>query len=344
MKLRFSHVLVIGLVALGGAAASGCGSSDSDSGGHAAATSFPGVGEHDSVAITAATGGTVSGTGVSLAIPPGALSADTTITVDIKSPSSYADTDTIAVNVFDFGPNGTTFTTPVALTLDLQGQAVPAGKVANLAYFDVAASAWKVLDGSTVANGKVTANTTHFTAFTIVWSPAGGQSAGGCASLDFTPCGGDLTGTWSFSAGCYDLPPGAGDPTGGKCPQATVSATVDLSGSVTFNADATYSVDSTTSADISIDVPASCLSANNVSCSQLSGTDDGSGGCELHQTQPAENDHESGTYTTSGTQFITTETGDTPDDPIEYCVTGNTLRARGTDSDGNTTIYIATKQ
>lgn len=347
MKLRLGHVLFLGLALVGAAPIAACSSSDSGQNNSPGAKSFPGVGEHQSVAITAATGGTVKGTGVSLDIPAGALSADTTITLDIKDPSGYAGADAIAVNVFDFGPNGTTFTTPVPLTIDLQGQAVPAGKVANLAFYDTTKSAWTVLDGSTVANGKVTANTTHFTAFTIVWSAGAGQTGGGCASLDFTPCGGDLTGTWTFSAACLDLPPGQGDPTGGKCPQATAAVTIDMSGTITFAAGGTYDVTGTTSASMSFSVPASCMTSLGISsCSQLNpdATDDGSGGCKMTQAEDPSSNTESGTYTTSNNQLTTTETGETPDDPMEYCVTGNTLKAKGTDTDGNMHIYVATKQ
>jgi hypothetical protein len=323
------------------AVAPGCGGSDSNgAGGSAASTASPGVGEHQEKLITAATGGTVEGTGVSLAIPAGALSADTTITVDIKSKSGYADSDNIAVNVFELGPNGTQFAVPVPLTLDLYDAKAPSGKVAKIAYYD--GSAWKALPDSVVSGGKITATTTHFTAFTVVWEN-GQQTGGGCASLAFTPCGGDLTGTWKFAAGCADVPPV--DPTDGKCPEATTATAVDFSGTITFNADNTYAVDMSQSSSRTITLPASCVDAlgGASACTSEGGTIDGSGACAVTESDTPKTTSETGSYTTSDNTFTTTSAGGSPDNPLSYCVTGATLKAMDS-SNGTTVIYTATKQ
>ena len=236
------------------AVAPGCSSSSSSS---PTSSPPPGVGERTATPITAASGGQVTGTGVTLDIPAGALAADTTITIDIKDKSKYADSGNIAVNVFEFGPDGTTFSAPVPITLDLYGKTPPSGKEAKIAYYD--GSTWQTMPDSAVgSDGKVTATTTHFTPFTVVWV-AGQQTGGGCASLDFTPCGGDVTGSWTFTAACVDLGPGSGDPTKGSCPTATGSATVDFTGTATFNSDMTYSINTNTTVSVTYTLPASCV-------------------------------------------------------------------------------------
>ena len=338
--MRFGSLL-IGLCLVGTMPAiASCSSSDS---GAAAAAAQPVV---ISQKVTAKDGGTVSGPGVSLAIPPGALAADTTITITITAASGAPGAASIAAaSVFDFGPDGTTFTTGVPLTLDFDAASAPSGATPAIAFLKN--GAWQKLDAGTVAGGKITASTTHFTPFTVVWS-GGQQQAGGCSALEFTPCGGDLTGTWSFTAGCVDLSPTQADPTGGKCPSATASATVDFTGTVTFGSDGRYSVDTTQSASITFEVPKSCL-PSGASCTSVdaSATDKGST-CELVQSQPSKTSTEAGTYTTTSTQFTTVQDGDagagTGGKPILYCVNGNKLSAKQIDDSGNTVIYTADKQ
>ncbi|HVY46914.1 MAG TPA: hypothetical protein VHB21_13595 [Minicystis sp.] len=328
------------LLLLSAAALPGCGGGGSSGGGGDGGGTTV-AGEHDEALISAAKGGTIHGTGVSATIPPGALAKDTTITIDVKDKSTYPDAGSIAVDVYDFGPNGTQFSKPVSMTIDLGGATPPKGKTPVIAYFD--GKAWQPLAGSTLAGGKVTATTTHFTPFTIVWSN-GVQTGGGCGPLEFTPCGGDLVGTWTFSAACVDLGPASSDPTGGKCPQATTTATIDFTGSVTFTAGGMFNEMDTTSLDIVYDLPASCVSQLGGSCSNVGGTDDGMGGCDVEQMQAPKSSSSSGTYTTSGTQFTTTNTGSTTGTTLDYCVTGTTLEARELDQNGNTIIYHATKQ
>lgn len=314
-----------------------------DDGGAGAGSPSPGVGEHQEKQITAATGGTVSATGVALAIPPGALSADTTITVDIKSKSDYADSGSIAVNVFEFGPTGTQFALPVPLTLDLYDATAPNGKVAKVAYFD--GSAWQVLPDSVVSGGKISATTTHFTAFTVVWDN-GEQTGDACGDGEFTPCGGDITGTWSFTGACVDASQADVDPTNGQCPETVLTVTLDATGTLTFNADKTYTIDTTEFATHIKTLPASCADAfgGSAGCADdFDGTMDGNGACVYTKVDKPGSKKKSGSYTTTGTSFTTTETGGSPDSPITYCVTGNTLKAMVTASNGAIT-YSAARQ
>lgn len=332
MKTRVVWAFVLGIALV--APSPGC--SSSDSGGTNAPRAYPGVGEHTEKTVTAAAGGVVSGTGVSLSFPAGALSADTTITIDIKDPSGYPDASNIAANVFELGPSGATFLQPVPLTLSLNGQTPPSGSKATIAYLD--GSSWKPLDDSVASGGSVTATTTHFSSFTVVWV-AGQQNAGGCASMSFSPCGGDLTGTWSFSAACVDFAPNF-DPSKGQCPGSSGSASVDMSGTATFNADMTYSVIWNRTLHATITFPAGC----SVPCSQVdsAAVSDGAGGCKIDKS---ESGADSGTYSVSANTFTLTKTGDTPDPPTEYCVTGTTLTARpAPDHNGNQFMFTATKQ
>lgn len=126
-----------------------------------------------------AVGGTFTAPGATVVIPAGALAADTTLTLTVSDKAGQPNADTIAASIFDFGPNGTKFLKPVTMTLDFTGTA-PSSDVAKIAYLE--AGAWVPLTDSAASGGKVTATTTHFTPFTVVWS-SGGQVSGGCTAL-----------------------------------------------------------------------------------------------------------------------------------------------------------------
>jgi hypothetical protein len=337
--MRLSHIVVasvVGLVAAVGAG--GCSSSSSDT-----PAAPAGVGEHKSVDIKAAEGGTVAVTGGSIDIPPGALAADTTITVDVKDKSAFPNAADVAVNVFDYGPNGTKFLKPVAMSIDLQGVAVPDGKTAKIAYYD--GSAWKSLDDSKVVNGKVTATTTHFTPFTVVFS-GGTQTGGSCGQ--FNACGGDLTGTWTYTVGCATIPTSALGAPWSTCATASVTATVDLNGTITFNADNTYALNANIKLSRNGTLPKSCLGAGQT-CQSLIKPQNGESvvdtGTECQVSAPSNsNGTETGTWATSGTNLTATKTGSSPGAPSPYCVNGNTLTVEAAiGSQGAKIQYTATK-
>jgi hypothetical protein len=345
MQFRFANLACV--VGFSWAALTvACGSSDTDTKG-TPPTSTPtvaGIGEHKSVQIKASEGGSLAVTGGTISIPPGALASDLEVTVDVKDKSGYAGASDIAINVFDYGPNGTKFLKPVAMELDLQGVAVPDGKTAKIAFFD--GSAWQPLEDSAVAGGKVTATTTHFTPFTVVFV-GGAQTGGGCGA--FTACGGDLTGTWTFTAGCATVPTSTLGSPWSTCATSSISATVDQTGTITFNADKSYAVDNKVSISFNGDLPKSCLSSGQT-CQSIGDpskgdvvSDDGTD-CHVTGQKNDSTTNETGTYSTTGTTFTTTKTGSsTPGATISYCVTGNTLVAEQTDKNGVTFHYTATK-
>lgn len=343
MTMRSSLFLAMMMASVIGLAALGCGSSDSSSGaggGAATGATLPGVGEKKSVAIKASAGGTLTATGGGIDIPAGALAADTTITVEIKDKSAFSGADAVAVNVFDFGPNGTTFLKPVAMTLDLQGVAVPSGKTAKLAYYEGAA--WKTLDDSKLEGGKVTATTTHFTPFTIVFV-GGSQTQGGCdAFAGFTPCGGDLTGTWTFDAACVQIAP---DPKWSNCQGAGFSGSLDQTGSISFAAGDTYSLNGNQAVALTGVYPKACLGPGQTCQSAFGGSNatvtETPTECDL-SLKKTDTMNESGTFTQANGSFTLTKSGSSAGSPIAYCVSGNTLTAKNVDN-GNVFFYTATK-
>lgn len=300
-----------------------------------------GVGQPVAQTVKAADGGMVAAAGAKALIPPGALAQDTNITVTVSPKTGQPDEADIAADVFDFGPNGTMFSKPVTLTIDFTGTA-PAGKKAVIAFLKD--GAWVPLADSAVAGTQVVATTTHFTPFTVVFVSGQGQTGGGCDSLAFTPCGGDLVGTWMFTAACVSLPPGT-DPFNGKCPGATLAATVDFNGTITFAADKTYNLNDTTQTSLAITGPKSCFGgACPASDAKQTVTDLGDS-CKLDQPQDMKASMETGTWSSSGTTFNTTKTGDTSGGTnLDYCVTGTSALVSQTDSKGNKFIYKVVKQ
>jgi hypothetical protein len=289
--------------------------------------------------ISAADGGTVSGAGVEAKIPPGALAADLTVTVNVLDKTGQPDADSIAAPIFDFGPNGTTFLKPVEMTIDFTG-APPAGMKAVIAFLKD--GKWEPLADSAVTGSKVTATTTHFTPFTVVFVSGQGQTGGGCAALQFTPCGGALEGTWKFEAACADANI---DPFMGMCPGATFAATVDVSGTVTFTA-SSYTVANQTVITTNGTVPKSCLGGAATCPMAKPGetwTDTGDT-CTFSGAPETKMSNETGTLTVSGTQFTTANSDGSPPSTLDYCVTGNQIMARDATDPNATVIYKATKQ
>lgn len=118
-------------------------------------------------------GGLVMQAGVMLSVPANAVSAPTAITVaTTTAPSGYA----LASQAYEFGPAGTVFAKPVAVTIPLDAS-MPGAHVfwsnANGGFDDV---------GGTVNGSSITASVSHFSiGFCAVpqASSAGGASGGG---------------------------------------------------------------------------------------------------------------------------------------------------------------------
>ncbi|MEI6500491.1 MAG: hypothetical protein WCP21_05610, partial [Armatimonadota bacterium] len=114
-------------------------------------------------AISAATGGllqTASGR-ARVIVPPGALAADTTLSVVVKPTSGDAQT-----SIYEFGPEGTQFLMPINLSILYDG--TPGnGMRAVLGYRD--GSNWTEIPGSSVAAGFVTGRISHFSHYAVIW-------------------------------------------------------------------------------------------------------------------------------------------------------------------------------
>lgn len=118
----------------------------------------------------AATGGTVTAASgnVTIVAPAGALSSGTALTVDATT-SPPADPKLVAGTAYDFGPNGTTFTTPV--TLRVKWATTPAGSDPSLFRLHLRnGNAWEPVAGSTVdvATKTVSASVSHFSSYAIL--------------------------------------------------------------------------------------------------------------------------------------------------------------------------------
>jgi hypothetical protein len=115
-----------------------------------------------------AAGGTVTGgDGTSVNIPMGALSNDANIT--INSVSVTAPMGTVLVGpAYDFGPEGTQFSTPVTITLPFDSAKIPTGRTsADIRIYTGAkgATTFTPVNSVTVEGNNVKTTTTHFTTF-----------------------------------------------------------------------------------------------------------------------------------------------------------------------------------
>ncbi len=305
-------------------------------------------------AITAATGGALTITGGAVNIPAGALAADTTIAVQESSPAmDTPNKDQIVGLIYNFGPNGTKFKTPVELTLPLTS-AVPPGKSAVVAFLDTATNVWVPIasnvSGATGAQ-KVRALTSHFTPFAVLLLSTGGACPATAA------CGGSLVGAWELVTFCKAGPQETVtvDCKDGSFEFAT--AVWDLTGTMTIAADNTFTTARTVHADRFVTVPPACIALGNTvvtpkiaTCDDLvpglnkefslktticSGTV--AAGCTCF-SPTAVLQTQTGTIVPSGTTYIATLTGSQPGAPNAYCVKGNVLTVTSPTGDVFTAI------
>ena len=117
--------------------------------------------------ITASQGGFVELNGFRVDIPAGALSQNTTITIDLPSDNVLGKR-----LIADFGPEGTQFNTPVTLTFPLTG-VLWSGSAIEVARWEN--GAWTSLGGSVNLLGtKLTGQTPHFSTYGGKYVLAGG--------------------------------------------------------------------------------------------------------------------------------------------------------------------------
>jgi hypothetical protein len=340
------------MLALGGTFA--CSSSgDDDGAGNQLAAEQPGSA---SAEISAADGGEVKLGAAALAIPGGALDADTTVTVASTKPSSdLPEASSVQGLVYDFGPTGTTFNTPVALTLPLPS-APGSGKEAVISYLDEATNSWSDLTTS-VAGGSVSAEIEHFSKYVVRVRVVNVDTSGGDVDCSFTACGGDPSGVWHVADACLNVDGGDG-PFGDKCPDGTVDADITASGTLTI-ADGRYTWDLTLSGNALLEVPADCvgpLSGNAAtSCSDFDDSDAGltctgsiTTSCSCNKPLDPKTENSSGTLEVKGSQAIGTPDDDpTSANASDFCVQGNTLKIMQHDvnDDGSTqdTLLVFTR-
>jgi hypothetical protein len=150
----------------GGTSAAGAGGSGGTSAAGAGGTAGAGGSTLATTNIKAADGGTVTADGLTVKIPPGALTADTDITVAVSDGASAPAAATLVAKVYDLGPTGTTFLKPVSLTIDYDDAKLVPPKVATMAFLQ--AGAWVPLADSATNGTNAAATTMHFTPFGVV--------------------------------------------------------------------------------------------------------------------------------------------------------------------------------
>ncbi|HSN24674.1 MAG TPA: hypothetical protein VLT45_00265 [Kofleriaceae bacterium] len=146
-----------------------------------------GTGDSQTQMVSASSGGSVTVDGTTLTIPPGALPADTQITITSttsKPPSSYS---TWYSPVFKFDPDGLVFLAPVQISLEITGS--PSQPTV---WWSKPTGGFEAV-GGTVNGHVITASVMHFSQGFVAGPPQGGTGpdAGGAPDSGVsTPDGG----------------------------------------------------------------------------------------------------------------------------------------------------------
>ena len=159
---RFLRVGMCGLFAV---TVLGCGSS----------------GTSDSMEMTSAvvgmTGGMVASSdgALQVVIPAGALSGDVMVTIE---PTAAPGAGSLG-KVYEIGPTGTQFATPVKLTLDYSALSLSGTDPSMLREATFAAGSWQILSGASVdmQGQTVSGTTTHLSPYGITTAAAGAMCA-----------------------------------------------------------------------------------------------------------------------------------------------------------------------
>lgn len=323
------------------------------------------VGKETSALIEAKQGGDVALGAVKIAVPAEALEKDTKVSVIVNSKKDYPDRDQVAIDVYELGPKGTSFTKDVELKFDLKGVKVGKNRRARVAELDEEAGAWKTLPDSKVVGGEAVATIKQLSTYTVLVeeTPSGGGSYEPIiCDADFSPCGGDLTGTWEFTSGCVTgysqsipMPTLSGD----SCDDAGGGIEVSASGSAHFGTDQNANIDQIVVVTSSFSYPLACLAeiskaiGSPYTCDTIGGTVEGRNCVQTVSSGDIPSMAE-GTYSTEGgTLSITPSSAggivflgvSTLNPDIDYCVRGDklTLRLRDSESGGEPQVYEATR-
>jgi hypothetical protein len=258
---RFLHPLLTIAILLP-AAGCGSGSSSTSSTGNPSSGTAP---EKDTIGTS---GGTVttSDEAVSVQVPAGALAKDVTITVAPTDPPASG-----AVGpVYEIGPSGTVFATPVTLTLSYA--ALDLGKMdeTSLRLATYGDAGWQILAGAAVDRDLKTVSgiTSHLSPYGIVSAGSGAVCAMATRSAS---CAGDSSGTGS-SAGSGNAPAPSGST---SCPMPTCADSVDVCAAYPGSTITDCKDDATTGVAASCcfapDAPICFAGGRNVGCAGPSG-------------------------------------------------------------------------
>ncbi len=313
--------------------------------------------EKVSVEVTASKGGVVASKDgkSSLNIPASALSKDTTITLEVSAPANGSVTD-----VLDFGPSGTTFSTPATLDIAVDASKLVSGKKFSLAVEEN--GKWVAIAGSTYANGKVSGPVAHFSKYTIVLIDGMVVLMSQCQNeIDaYTACGGDVVGNWTVADYCLRSRTLGPDPFKGQCPGFEGSAEIKITGDFTITSTTTQFGALTSSVTVGYKVPLSCFNNADagffyMDCAQLqsalSKKDGGTQGtcavvgsvcdCSLTDQQGMQAAQEPKPYKVSGSNFIDADGGVSKG---TFCVKNNKLYVSTPEADGGGNLVIFNKK
>ncbi len=319
------------------------------------------VGETGHALISVEEGGKLELGAVKISVPEGAVDKQVRITAEVHNKKDYPQSNKVALDVYEFGPKGTTFSKDVELEFDLKGLSSDKRSRAKVAELDEEAGQWKVLPSSKAASGKVRATTKHFSYYTVFLAEATAETPDEVplCDADYTPCGGDLTGTWAFESGCISYFSGLSQVPnasagGALCADTNYEVIVTVGGTASFGPE-TYGIDQTINVDSSYRISVACLaeierlSGQPYGCPEFGGEVAGEF-CEVNSSSGEVPVSSEGTYEASdGSLTLTTEQGYVMvgygliDPPItDYCVRGDTLtlRFKG-EEDTSAQVYVA---
>jgi len=171
-----------------------------------------------------------------------------------------------------------------------------------------------------------------------VWLLAACKDGGTCGKV--SPCGGDVTGTWSFSGACMDNAIVNMQLSQTTCTGLTANfSSLKVSGTAVFNADLTFSIEGSESFFVEETLPLACEPAGGpTTCAELqqSAADDptvqsitctGDAVCNCRVSVSRTGMMSVGSYSTAGTQLSSDDGGGAT--VIEYCVQGKQLHLIG---------------
>jgi hypothetical protein len=143
--------------------------------------------------ISAASGGTIRLEGATLAIPPGALAADTAISAQANPAAGYPGADSLRGKGYDFGPSGLVFAKPATLTVDVPAGVDGASLV--LANLDEKTRTWVPLADSKLSGGAISGSIAHFSSYALLLVLGNAN-----LTVDFSSCGAPISSKEGFYA------------------------------------------------------------------------------------------------------------------------------------------------